>query len=262
LQLREEVGDKRGIAECYNNIGFLAHQEGNFISAEGYYKKSLKIREETGDKRGIAECYKNMGYNFLDEKNYESALKISLKSLAMSKELGFPDYIKNAASALSKIYKAKGDYKNALENYELFIVMRDSMSNQETKKAAIKNQLKYEYEKRAAADSVKNAEEQKVKDAQLTAQTAQIKQEKFQRYALLIGLVMVLAGLGFVINRFRITQRQKKIIEKQKTAVDEAFEKLHEKNKEILDSIHYARRIQRALLPTEKYIKRNLSKGI
>ena len=44
--------------------------------------------------------------------------------------------------------------------YELEIQMRDSINNMQTKKASIKSQLKYEYEKRAAADSVKNAEQQ------------------------------------------------------------------------------------------------------
>jgi len=41
--------------------------------------------------------------------------------------------------------------------------------------------------------------------------------------------------------------------------VDEAFEKLHEKNKEVMDSIYYARRIQRALITNEKYIERKLN---
>ncbi|MBC7865363.1 MAG: hypothetical protein IAF38_20475, partial [Bacteroidia bacterium] len=52
--------------------------------------------------------------------------------------------------------------------------------------------------------------------------------------------------------------KQKKIIEEQKIKVDEAFEKLHEKNKEVMDSIYYARRIQRALITSEKYIERKL----
>ncbi|MBC7865773.1 MAG: hypothetical protein IAF38_22560, partial [Bacteroidia bacterium] len=58
--------------------------------------------------------------------------------------------------------------------------------------------------------------------------------------------------------RFRVTNKQKKIIEEQKIVVDDAFEKLHEKNKEVMDSIYYARRIQRALITNEKYIERAL----
>ena len=41
--------------------------------------------------------------------------------------------------------------------------------------------------------------------------------------------------------------------------MNEAFNKLHEKNKEVMDSIYYARRIQRALITSEKYIARKLN---
>ncbi|HWY10022.1 MAG TPA: hypothetical protein VN026_01795 [Bacteroidia bacterium] len=54
--------------------------------------------------------------------------------------------------------------------------------------------------------------------------------------------------------------RQKHQLEEQKTLVDKAFRELHEKNKEIIDSIHYARRIQHSLLPNENYISKQLNK--
>jgi transcription elongation GreA/GreB family factor len=53
---------------------------------------------------------------------------------------------------------------------------------------------------------------------------------------------------------FLKTVKRKEITEKSK--------KLEEKQKEIIDSIYYARRIQRALLTSEKYIERNLNKLI
>jgi alpha-D-ribose 1-methylphosphonate 5-triphosphate synthase subunit PhnL len=72
--------------------------------------------------------------------------------------------------------------------------------------------------------------------------------------------VLVIAFSGFVFNRFRVTQKQKVIIEKQKVLVDEAYAQLEEKNKEVMDSIHYAKRIQTALMPNEKFIDRTLNK--
>ncbi|MBK8368954.1 MAG: hypothetical protein IPL10_16615 [Bacteroidetes bacterium] len=114
--------------------------------------------------------------------------------------------------------------------------------------------------KPSGRDSVKHAEEQKVKNAQLQAQAASLKQEKTQRYALYGGLLLVIGFSVFVFNRFRVTQKQKKVIEEQKGLVDKAYEQLHEKNKEVMDSITYARRIQRALLTPETYIDRSLNK--
>jgi len=50
-----------------------------------------------------------------------------------------------------------------------------------------------------------------------------------------------------MFNRFKVTQKQKEIIEKQKHLVEES-------QKEIIDSITYAQRIQQVLLTPEKYI--------
>jgi nucleosome binding factor SPN SPT16 subunit len=129
--------------------------------------------------------------------------------------------------------------------------MRDSLSNVETKKASIKNQLKYEYEKKATADSVQVVEEKKVVAAQL-------KQEKTQRYALYGGLCLVVIFALFMVNRFRVTAKQKKLIEAQKKFVEHQKQLVDEKQKEVLDSIRYAKRIQQSLLPSDKYIERIL----
>jgi len=42
--------------------------------------------------------------------------------------------------------------------------------------------------------------------------------------------------------------------------VDKAYDELHEKNKEVMDSIYYARRIQTALITNEKYIENSLNR--
>ena len=61
--------------------------------------------------------------------------------------------------------------------------------------------------------------------------------------------------LLFVFNRLRLTKKQKQVIqdqkqavEQQKKVVEEAHQALEEKNKEIMDSITYAKRIQSAIL--------------
>ena len=73
-------------------------------------------------------------------------------------------------------------------------------------------------------------------------------------------LLVVVVFSFFLFQRFRLAQKQKVIIEDQKVMVDKAYEHLHEKNKEVMDSIHYARRIQRALITPEPYIHARLTK--
>ena len=54
LKIREEIGDKRGIANTLDNIGNVHHSQGNYAQALEHYQRSLKIKEEIGDKQGIA----------------------------------------------------------------------------------------------------------------------------------------------------------------------------------------------------------------
>ena len=149
--------------------------------------------------------------------------------------------------------------------YELFIATRDSIDSEANQKAVIQQEYKYAYEKQAAADSITNAEADKVKDALLTAEKAENKQHQLeataqnqQAYFLYGGLVLALLFGGFIFNRFRVTSKQKGIIEQQKGKVDEAFDALEEKNREIMDSISYAKRIQSAILPPAKIVKEYL----
>ncbi|MES2762206.1 MAG: tetratricopeptide repeat protein [Bacteroidota bacterium] len=261
LKINEEIKDYIGIASAYNNIAFLNFTRKLDINlAMIYFEKALKLREEISDKIGLVNTLKDMANANLSQGKLIEAVTYADRSLRLSMQLGFPKNILNAASTLKEIYKKQNKYKQALEMYELEIEMADSINNGKTRKAAIKKQFQYEYEKQAAADSVKHAEEQKVKNAQLAAQNASLKQERTQRYALYGGLVLVVCFSVFVFNRFKATQKQKKVIEEQKVMVDAAYHQLHEKNKEVMDSITYARRIQRALLTPESYIHRNLNK--
>ncbi|MBL7911338.1 MAG: hypothetical protein JNJ41_09820 [Bacteroidia bacterium] len=68
----------------------------------------------------------------------------------------------------------------------------------------------------------------------------------------ILGLIAVVIFAGVILRTLIITRKQKSIIEIQKKVVED-----HQK--EILDSIHYAKRIQTSLLPPEKYISKHLN---
>jgi tetratricopeptide (TPR) repeat protein len=265
LKIKEEMGDKNGMAISLNNIGTIYRDQGDILKALEYFGKSLRIQEEIGDKRGIALALHNIGSIYykrtfvektsaIKQKNYSQALEFYLRSMKVGKELGFPEIITDNALVLNQIYKATGKYQFALENYELYIKMRDSLNNESTRKASIKSQLKYEYEKQAAADSVAHAKESEIKNAELKRQEAEIKAKKNQQYALFGGLFLVMVFAGFMFNRFKVTQKQKGVIEHQKEIVEEQKHLVDEKQQEILDSIRYAKRIQLAQIPTEKRV--------
>ncbi len=253
LILSKKAKSIPGIANALKQIGKIHEDNGSDLMAFENYNQCLKLFEEMQDKNSVSEILFIMAGQFYKTKKYSKAIEYGTKSLTIAKTIGYADNIKQAAFVLKNTYKELNQPKQSLEMYELYIQMRDSISNQETRKASIKSQLKYEYEKKAAADSVKVAEEKKLT-------TLKLKQEQTQRYYLYCGLgLTALFGL-FMFTRFRVTQKQKSVIEEQKLIVEKQKHIVDEKQKEILDSIRYAKRIQQSLLPTEKFISRILKK--
>ena len=80
--------------------------------------------------------------------------------------------------------------------------------------------------------------------------------------------IYVFAGFaairGYLRNRTKKLEKEKekleKIVELRTAEVTEQKVLIEEKNKEMIDSIQYARRIQSSLMPTEKYLSRVLGK--
>jgi tetratricopeptide (TPR) repeat protein len=236
LSIRERIKDEPGQSYSLNNIGAIYFKQGKYEEALGCYQRSLAIKERLKDKLGLVYPLNNMGDIYLHQKNYPQAYAYTNRSLALSLELGYPDVIKNAERLLSKIDSATGKGMDAFEHYKLSIFYRDSASNEKTRKAATKKQLEYEYEKKEALLKADQEKERIVADERNRKQNVIIG-------SVLAGLVLVLTFAAFIFRSLRLTNKQKLIIEEKNAIVEE-------KQREILDSINYAKRLQEAILPT------------
>ncbi|MGZ4155753.1 MAG: tetratricopeptide repeat protein [Bacteroidia bacterium] len=244
LKIAQEIEDKERMSLIHSNIAGIFKNQGNNKLALINFLTGLKLSEELGDKDGIAHRMCSVGSMYLINGKTDSALYYGTKSMEKAKEIGSPELISNAAELLKKTYKAKGNIAKALEFTEEYYTMRDSINSEQTRKATYKQQLNYEYDKK---ETIAKAQEEK-KDSE---HASEIKRQKIVIWAVVIGFLLILVFSISLYKRFTLTREQKKIIEKQKSTVDE-------KNKEILDSINYAKRLQEAILPPLKYVKEYL----
>jgi tetratricopeptide (TPR) repeat protein len=233
-----------GLASVYTAIG-------EYDKALECFNKALAIAEELDDKGEISYLNGNIGGLFIRLKKYPEAEKHLLKAESIAREIGELYSLKEWCYNLSEVYRAEKKTELAFKYREQYDEIKDSIFSQENSLNTVRYEMDFEYAKKAAADSVKNAESQKVKDAAILAQKSQIRQERTLRYSLFGGLGLVIIFSLFLFNRFKITNRQKEEINLQKILVEE-------KNKEVTDSINYAKRIQEALLKEEEHITKHL----
>jgi len=250
LKLFEELDDKTKIATQLTNIGTVYHDQKDYQKALDYYFKALKIDKELGDKNGIATNLGNIGSLFTSIKKYAEAEKYMLQALAIADSIGMLKEKIQFENSISELYMQTGNNKKALEHYIKAMKAKDSLFN-EAKSREIMN---FEFEKKEA--SIKA--EQDKKDA-LAA--ADIRRQKIIIWSVISGLLLVIMFAGFIFRSLRVTRKQKQVIEiksketeEQKKVIEEQKKIVEEKNKDITDSINYANRIQRAILPHRRDI--------
>lgn len=255
LEIFTEIKDEIGVADVYASYGLLFESNERLDSALYYHQKALAIyvkndllEIQSVQYFNIANCLANLG-------KVDEAIANCERSLKIAYQIESLENIELAEELLSQLYEKKGRHQLALKHYRTYMVYKDSIFNIEKSKALTRNEIKFEYEKKASQDSLKNFHEQELKDEQIRIHQLQISQEKTKNYALYGGIIILIIFGVFIFNRFKVSQRQNKIIEKQKLEVEEQKKIVEEHQKEIHDSINYAKRIQSSFMASESEFK-------
>ena len=282
LAIQEEIGNAKGVANSLNNIAIIYQDQGDLINAMTYYQKSLALRMSVGDKLGELSSYRNIGTIYLKEGDFIKALEYVTRSLKMAEEIGAIEKVEDASLILYDIYKKSKSFEKALNMYEQYITIRDSLLSDKNHKEITELQYQFQYEIKTASDSIKNEELTKILEVEndkqkaiADKQTAEADVLRNRQLALFGGLGLVIVFSIFIYSRLRVIGKQKRIIEVQKREVDlqrEYADKqrvvaenqrqmVEERNREISDSIIYAKRIQEAILPSRYSLNENLKNG-
>ena len=240
LKMVEELGNKQIQATNLGNIGDDYKKQANYRQALDYCFKALHMDEELGNKNGIARHLANIGDIYSSTKKYAEAEKYLLQALAIDTTIGALTGTMYRQLALSNLYEQMGNPTKAFEHFKKAMTAKDTLFNLNKNKEITNKAMNYEFEKMKA--------EQEKKDAKAEAEN---KKKNIILFFVLISLVLILVFSGFVFRSLRITRKQNRIIEMQK-------QKVEEHQKEIIDSITYAKRLQDAILPPLHFVKKYL----
>jgi len=272
LALSTQIGDQFSAALTSGNIAEAYLLTGQLDSAMVKFPIILEFFQMIGEKRGIANTLTHIATIHQLKGEYGKAIELGQDALRIANEAGGIEESRGAAEVLSNSYRGAKKYADALEMYELVVSLTDSIESESNQRELYKQEYKHSYEKQALADSIVEAEKDKVQTAESERNAARATQQEQLSYFLYGGLALLAIFGIFIFNRLRVTRKQRDVIdgqkkvveeqkeevEEQKAQIDEAFHQLEEKNTEIMDSINYARRIQTAILPPNKLVKQYL----
>ncbi len=288
LKVCEETGDKQCIANENNNIGTILSGKNKFEEALPYYEKALKIKEEIGDKKGWANSLDNIGGIYFFRKDYKKALdnylyaleimtrlgeeysiapplnnvgrtyselgkmsealKYCKESLEIGLKVGSLEYVKDAEKSLAEIYKKMNNTAEAFKHYQAYIVAKDSLFNEENTKKTVRSEMNFVFEKQQAAEKAEQ-------DKKNLVHLEEFHQQKLVRNMFIFGFVLMLILAFLIFRNYKHKKQANELLAKQKEEIELQKLLVEEKNREVLDSIKYAQRIQKALLTSESYIK-------
>lgn len=276
----------------YHNYGAVLHKKGEFINAKAYLDTALRMKKKFSADREWITTYASIGLIYQDEKNSRMALQYFDSALHIAERIQVPLEISQQLTYIAQVHFDAKEYTQAIEKLdrafqialkiksrlelsqicllrartcaatgnknegyqwmELYSGYKDSLFNEKTKEIAIRKSLEYEQNIKQEKDSLQNAS--LLKEAELQRLKERSEEEKGRQW-LYMGIIFMLAIAFILIIGFIRKSQINKIILKEKRVIENQKNIIETQRNEIVDSINYARRMQRAILPSNEFLK-------
>jgi tetratricopeptide (TPR) repeat protein len=129
LAIGEDLGDRPGMADSYQQLGMAAQLQGRLEDAEDWYRKSLAIKEDLGDRPGMADSYRQLGMAAQDRGRLEDAEDWYRKSLAIREDLGNRPGMADGYGQLGNVAYLRGRLEDAEDWYRKSLAIREDLGN-------------------------------------------------------------------------------------------------------------------------------------
>ena len=131
LAITKEIGHKKGQAATYENLGVMFQSVGECVKAEEYFQKALQIRIEIGDKKGEASCYGNLGTVLRALDEIDKAKNFIQKALQIRMEIGDQQGIARDYEHQGVLFRELGEYDKAEEHLQKSLQIREKIGDQQ-----------------------------------------------------------------------------------------------------------------------------------
>ncbi len=261
--MARRIGDKSALAFGYHVLGELAMNQKKYVQAWEDLQKSNELFQGLGETPSLATNEKALAQVAYLQKKYPLALRYLRSSIDTGYALKRADIVKDAAEIQAQVYEALGNYKKAYQSYQVFKTLSDSLFNKENTQKITNLEAQYEFNKKEDSLKIAQNQERKVFKADQARRKAN-QRSTYLGLALLGILFLVL--LYFFWNKQRNNRRLNVANEQLEqsnqevkanneeilsinNSLQDALGLVEKQRDEMISSINYAQRIQRATLP-------------
>ncbi len=188
-------------------LGDVFYKRKDFINAIKYFEEGIELAQEIGNKKGYVVNLIGLAKIEFDQGKIKEALEHASIAMQVANEVDMPVNISESANLLGLIYQRKGNYRKALEYFEIEKVAVERVKKIENQKSAIRHQYQSEFDRK---EFTAKAEQEK-KDA--------ISIKELQRQKLLRNTFV--GGFAIVLLFAAVFFRQRNKINKAKKRSDE-----------------------------------------
>ncbi len=243
--------DEALIPEVYGNL-YLS--EGKLEKAAKYFKIALdsatQMKEENiriSSLGYLCKTYLKLG-RVKDIVPYEKEIRQLIKTLTNKAK------IKGLSVVIAEYYQKTENYKEAFNMEALTLQLNDSINNSSSMKKFAASEFKAKEEKLRADQTAREA----VFKVDQLKKEEELKRQKTIRYSFTIAFILVTISLFFVFKNYREKKMANAELATKNELIERQKEIVEEKQKAIVDSINYAKRIQQTLLAHDNFLQDNL----
>ncbi|GAB4132030.1 MAG: hypothetical protein Fur0041_02980 [Bacteroidia bacterium] len=251
IYITERSKFKKNLSGMYNNMAITLKNIGKRDSAIFYYLKAYEVSRNNTDTIGMSGSLINIGsvYNRLG--NYKESEKYLQQGYDLARKVNYVQWIINAANDLSELYKNTGDFSKAYNYLLESKTLSDSLQRENNFSEIANLEARFQNEKKER--------ELEIQSLKIQMKDDELKQSNNRLLIVFAGFILALIALGSIVigyRRYKMISEKMRLknaeIEMQKTVIEQ-------KNKDITDSITYARKIQRSLLASEHHFSRHFN---
>lgn len=203
LESSEEQYNTRGIAYGNYALGLLSSSEQFNDQAMQYYKKAKDVYDQLEDKVSIAKVLQGMARVALERKQYTEAESYLLEALQRVRANRAMVAVKDIYQNLTNVYKEAGSYDKAMDSYQKYHTIQDSIFTRDKNRAIAEIQSRYrmqELQRKNKELIEKNDLILQLQEETIRNQELKDRQNSYIIVALISGFVLIII-ISFLVFR-------------------------------------------------------------